>query len=82
MSHEKIEALEIGLYEEYLEELEKKYYGGINKVLGEPWFTKTDAEMEAEAEKSKRIYGSQFINDLARCPVAYGRNLAILENRA
>ena len=29
MSHEKIEALEIGLYEQYLEELEKKYYGGI-----------------------------------------------------
>ena len=49
MSHEKIEALEIGLYEDYLEELQKKYYGGINKVLGEPWFTKTDAEMEAEA---------------------------------
>ena len=22
-----------------------------NKVLGEPWFTKTDAEMEEEAEK-------------------------------
>jgi hypothetical protein len=36
MSHEKIEALEIGLYEDYLEELQKKYYGGINKVLGEP----------------------------------------------
>ena len=51
MSNEKIEALEIGLYEDYLEELQKKYYGGINKVLGEPWFTKTDAEMEAEAEK-------------------------------
>ena len=51
MSHEKIEALEIGLYEDYLEELEKKYYGGFNKVLKEPWFTKTDAEMEAEAEK-------------------------------
>ena len=51
MSHEKIEALEVGLYEDYLEELQKKYYGGINKVLREPWFTKTDAEMEAEAEK-------------------------------
>ena len=51
MSNEKIEALELSLYEDYLEELEKKYYGGINKVLGEPWFTKTDAEMEAEAEK-------------------------------
>ena len=51
MSNEKIEALEIGLYEQYLEDLEKKYYGGFNKVLKEPWFTKTDAEMEAEAEK-------------------------------
>ena len=51
MSNEKIEELEIGLYEQYLEELEKKYYGGYNKVLGEPWFTKTDIEMEEEAEK-------------------------------
>ena len=32
MSDQKIEALEIGLYEDYLEELQKKYYGGINKV--------------------------------------------------
>ena len=51
MSDQKIEALEIGLYEDYLEELQKKYYGGINKVLNEPWFTKTDSEMEEEAEK-------------------------------
>ena len=51
MSDQKIAALELSLYEDYLEELEKKYYGGINKVLNEPWFTKTDAEMEAEAEK-------------------------------
>ena len=36
MSDQKIEALEIGLYEDYLEELQKKYYGGINKVLNEP----------------------------------------------
>ena len=56
MSNEKIEALEIGLYEDYLEELQKKYYGGINKVLGEPWFTKTDAEMEAEAEKKVKEF--------------------------
>ena len=33
MSDQKIEALEIGLYEDYLDELQKKYYGGINKVL-------------------------------------------------
>ena len=51
MSDQKIEALELSLYEDAIEELEKKYYGGINKVLGEPWFTKTDAEIEAEAEK-------------------------------
>ncbi len=51
MSDPLIEQFEIGLYEDYLEELQKKYYGGINKVLGEPWFTKTDAESEAEAEK-------------------------------
>ena len=56
MSHEKIEALEIGLYEDYLEELQKKYYGGINKVLNEPWFTKTDAEMETEATKKVKEF--------------------------
>ena len=51
MSDQKIEALELSLYEDYLEELEKKYYGGINKVLGEPWFHKSDAEIEDEATK-------------------------------
>ena len=56
MSDSKIEALELSLYEDYLEELEKKYYGGINKVLNEPWFTKTDAEMEAEAEKKVKEF--------------------------
>tara|TARA_R100000988_G_scaffold86589_1_gene49454 strand:+ start:159 stop:344 length:186 start_codon:yes stop_codon:yes gene_type:complete len=56
MSDSKIEALELSLYENYLEELEKKYYGGINKVLGEPWFTKTDAEIEAEAEQKVKDF--------------------------
>ena len=56
MSYEKIEALEIGLYEDYLEELQKKYYGGINKVLGKPWFTKPEAEIEAEAEKKVKEF--------------------------
>ena len=56
MSDQKIEALEIALYESYLEELEKKYYGGFNRVLKEPWFTKTDAEMEAEAEKKVKEF--------------------------
>ena len=41
---------EENLYEDYLEELEEKYYGGINEV-GEPWFKKTTSEIEAEAEK-------------------------------
>tara|TARA_B100000519_G_scaffold178448_1_gene168718 strand:- start:266 stop:451 length:186 start_codon:yes stop_codon:yes gene_type:complete len=56
MSDQKIEALEIALYESYLEELEKKYYGGFNRVLKEPWFTKTDAEIEAEAEKKVKEF--------------------------
>jgi hypothetical protein len=56
VSDSKIEALELSLYEDYLEELEKKYYGGINKVLNEPWFTKTDAEIEAEAEKKVKEF--------------------------
>ena len=54
MSHEKTEALEIGLYEDYLEELQQKYFGGIvsgGPDEGTPWFSKTDAEMEAEATK-------------------------------
>ena len=54
MSHEKIEELEIGLYEQYLEELEKKYYQGIitwGPEKGEPYYSKTQSEMETEAEK-------------------------------
>ena len=56
MSNEIIIKLEEGLYEDYKEELEKKYYGGINKVLGEPWFTKTDAEIEEEATKKVKEF--------------------------
>ena len=56
MSDQKIEALELSLYEDAIEELEKKYYGGINKVLGEPWFTKTDSEIEKEAEKKVKEF--------------------------
>ena len=55
MSNEIIIKLEEGLYEEYLEELEKKYYGGINKVLGEPWFHKSDAEIEAAQARIERL---------------------------
>ena len=56
MSEYQIKNLELNLYEDYLEELEKKYYGGINKVLGEPWFTKTDAEIEVEAENKVKEF--------------------------
>ena len=42
--------LEENLLEDYKEDLEKKYFGGINEV-GEPWFKKTTSEIEAEAEK-------------------------------
>ncbi len=56
MSDYQIKNLELNLYETYLEELENKYYGGINKVLGEPWFTKSDAEMEEEAEKKVKEF--------------------------
>ena len=56
MSDQKIEALELSIYEDAIEELEKKYYGGINKVLKEPWFTKTDAEIEKEAENKVKEF--------------------------
>jgi hypothetical protein len=51
MSNEITLKLEEGLYEDFLEEIQNKNYGGINKFLGKPWFHKSDAEMEAEAEK-------------------------------
>ena len=54
MSDQKIEALEIGLYEQYLEDLEKKYYQGIitwGPDKGEPYYSKLPSEMKAEAEK-------------------------------
>jgi hypothetical protein len=54
MSHELIENLEIGLYEQYLEELEKKYYQGRitwGPDEGDAYYSKLPSEMEAEAEK-------------------------------
>ena len=54
MSDQKIEALEIGLYEDYLEELEKKYYQGVitwGPDKGDAYYSKLPSEMEAEAEK-------------------------------
>ena len=59
MSHEKIEALEIGLYEDYLEELEKKYYQGVitwGPDKGDAYYSKTQSEMEAEAEKKVKEF--------------------------
>ena len=54
MSDPLIENFEIGLYEQYLEDLEKKYYQGVitwGPDKGEPYYSKTQSEMETEAEK-------------------------------
>ena len=54
MSHPLIDSFEIGLYEQYLEDLEKKYYQGVitwGPEKGEPYYSKTTNEMEQEAEK-------------------------------
>ena len=59
MSHEKIEALEIGLYEDYLEGLEKKYYQGVitwGPDKGDAYYSKTQSEMEAEAEQKVKDF--------------------------
>ena len=50
MSHLANQDLEENLYEQYMDELEKKYFGGVNSI-GEPWFTKSQPEMEGEAKK-------------------------------
>ena len=53
MSHHLIENFEIGLYEQYLEDLEKIYFQGVitwGPDKGEPYYSKTQSEMEAEAE--------------------------------
>ena len=59
MSDQKIEALEIGLYEQYLEDLEKKYFQGVitwGPEKGEPYYSKTQSEMETEAEKKVKEF--------------------------
>ena len=59
MSHEKIEALEVGLYEDYLKELEKKYYQGVitwGPDKGDAYYSKLPSEMEAEAEKKVKEF--------------------------
>ena len=52
MSNQKIEALELGLYEQYLEDLEKKYYQGVitwGPDKGDAYYSKMTSEMEEEA---------------------------------
>ncbi len=59
MSHEKIEELELSLYIDYLEELEKKYFQGVitwGPEKGEPYYSKTLSEMEEEAEKKVKEF--------------------------
>ena len=54
MSDPLIDNFEIGLYEQYLEDLEKKYYQGVitwGPDKGDPYYSKLPSEMEAEAEK-------------------------------
>ena len=61
MSHHLIAEFEIGLYEQYLEELEKKYYQGVitwGPDKGEAYYSKLPSEMEAEAEKM----GKEFMD--------------------
>ena len=58
MSHDGNTRLLESLYEQYLDELQAKYYGGITKELGEPWFTKSDQEIESEAaELARQAFG-------------------------
>ena len=57
--HPLIENFEIGLYEQYLEDLEKKYFQGVitwGPEKGEPYYSKTQSEMEAEAEKKVKEF--------------------------
>jgi hypothetical protein len=59
MSDQKIEALEIGLYEDYLEDLEKKYYLGRitwGPDEGDAYYSKTRSEMEDEATKKVKEF--------------------------
>ena len=54
MSDQLVIKLEECLYEDALEELQQKYFGGIvsgGPDEGTPWFSKADAEIEEEATK-------------------------------
>ena len=51
--------LEEKLYEDALEELQQKYFGGIvngGPDEGTPWFSKSDAEIEEEATKKVKEF--------------------------
>ena len=47
--------LEENLYEDYKGDLEMKYFGGINSI-GEPWFSKSEKEIEDEATKKVKEF--------------------------
>ena len=54
-----IENFRIGLYEQYLEDLEKKYFQGVitwGPDKGDAYYSKTQSEMEAEAEKKVKEF--------------------------
>ena len=59
MSHPLIDNFEIGLYEQYLEDLEKKYFQGVitwGPEKGEPYYSKTQSEMDEEAQKLVKVF--------------------------
>ena len=59
MSHPLIDNFEMGLYEQYLEDLEKKYYQGTiawGPDKGDAYYSKLPSEMEAEAEKKVKEF--------------------------
>ena len=59
MSDQLVIKLEVCLYEDALEELQQKYFGGIvsgGPDEGTPWFSKSDAEIEEEATKKVKEF--------------------------
>ncbi len=59
MSNPQIDSFEIGLFEQYLEDLETKYFQGVitwGPDKGEPYYSKTQSEMETEAEKKVKEF--------------------------
>ena len=62
MSDPLIEKLEIGLYEQYFEDLEKKYYQGVitwGPDEGEPYYSKTD---KAKWKKRQKKLVKEFMD--------------------